>query len=53
MVVSKISLIFKQNSEWASRVKKEVYKVLDTGLGTKDAKGTFHKMETQIIFGDK
>lgn len=51
--VAKISQIYKENSAWAQKVKKEGYKVLDTGLGTKDAKGTFYKMETQTIFGDK
>jgi RHS repeat-associated protein len=51
--IVKGSQIFKENKAWAERVKKEGYKVLDTGLGTKDAKGTFYKMETQTIFGDK
>jgi hypothetical protein len=38
---------------WAEKIKNEGYKVFDTGLGAKDAKGTFYGMETKTIFGDK
>jgi RHS repeat-associated protein len=51
--IAKGSQIFKENQTWAQKIKKEGYKVLDTGLGTKDAKGTFYKMETKTIFGEK
>jgi RHS repeat-associated protein len=51
--VAQSSQIFKENSTWAQKVKKEGYKVLDTGLGTQDGKGTFYRMETKTIFGDK
>jgi RHS repeat-associated protein len=51
--VAKSSQIFKENSTWAQKVKKEGYKVLDIGLGTQDGKGTFYRMETKTIFGDK
>ncbi len=51
--IVKKSLIFRENQAWAERIKSEGYKVFDTGLGTKDSKGTFYRMETETIFGDK
>jgi RHS repeat-associated protein len=51
--IARQSQIFKENLLWAEKIKNEGYKVFDTGLGAKDAKGTFYGMETKTIFGDK
>jgi len=51
--IAKESLLYRENLAWAEKIKKEGYKVLDTGLGTKDGNGTFYGMETKTIFGEK
>ena len=51
--IAKVSQIFKENSKWAQKIKNDGYRLLDTGLGTKDVKGTFYGMESKTIFGDK
>jgi len=48
--IAKTSTIFKENLAWAEKIKKEGYKVFDTGLGSKDASGTFYGAEVKTIF---
>jgi RHS repeat-associated protein len=50
--IAKSSKIYEENAKWAQKIKDKGYKVFDTGLGSKDGKGTFYGMESKTIFGN-
>ena|GEM_PF-6730918 len=51
--ITKTSKLYKENLQWAQKIKREGYHVFDTGLGKYKTKGTFYGLETKLIFGDK
>ena len=53
------SLLMKENTEWANKIKQEGYTIYDVGLDPNWVKqgsfekGDYYEMETKVIFGDK